>query len=288
VTAAGLEAEWDQKATAGLKTATNKSLPADTASIPTGSDVDNTVGNHCFNFNASCDIADWDTTGYNIQVASASTVILRRSISAYPTGGRVVTLYDTSTLHFYSCDVDCTGGNGAGHGSAAVPAGASWLLDDCHLWGPSRIYADSFGRIDLTDCYIEDWSIDSTAIDDHSESFKINQGIFNFTRSVIDANDGGTNLGLLTGVFFLNAENGNVTAYFKNSIIVMPTSWGMPYTIQSGVTSPFLADITFENCVIRKGTSDYITNNAGCTVHEVGNNYDFDTGAVITGLARSG
>jgi hypothetical protein len=302
VTAAGLHAKWDLKGTGGLKTTTLYSLPADAALLPAGVTMDNfSPTNQCVNIDADVTLSDWDFTGFKVQPFSGRTVVLQRCRLAMPDNGNKLIemlggIYPgvgATSLECISCDLDGTGvgheytaGTGIGHGLMLVPPLNTLTLTDCHAWNAPRAYVDVQGELITNNTYIECFGT-YTDIGDHGETIWFDRGGQTADGLVIDANDGGPNLAGITGLEFLNARYANGVWYFKNSIFNFPDSWGLGNTFNAGVELPYTCDITFENCAIKKGTSGYNTHNTNVTVHEVGTNYDLDTGDAIVGLAGS-
>jgi hypothetical protein len=104
---------------------------------------------------------------------------------------------DASALELYDCDLDGAGmgrnwdvGTVIAHGYINVPAGSSVKLTNCHLFNAPRMYADSSGSFETVNCFTECFA-NYTSSDDHGETYKIDQGVFISTDSIIDANDGG-------------------------------------------------------------------------------------------------
>lgn len=287
VLAAGLSAVWLSKATAGLKLATNKTMPADAASLPFGASYDAvTPGQHYVLFDEDASVSQWDFTGFEVYADSA-IVTLTNCILAYQGGPHCATVRNAATMNLVSCNWDATnltqvGGLGS-HGSTNVPPGCTMNWTDVKAWGAARSYADCTGTFSTTQSYMQCFGINTDSFD-HSESVKVDNGTRVISYCIIDSTDGGMLTGPLTApAEFYNADStGNITVTIDHSIINWPDYMNAPYTFQDGVNVPNTVTITITNCAIKKGTTAYFTNSANCTIIDGGGNYDLVTGALIT------
>lgn len=280
VIAAGRLTEWDYKATAGIKIAPNKSLPANVADLPPGATV-GTFGpasSVYVKFATNANVSQWDFSGYDV-IVDGCTVNATNCLVKFVGGGRAGETTSAGVMNLISCDVDLTGLLSFFHGGLTNPAGCTMTWTDVHAWGAPRIYLDNFGAFTKTRCYVEAFGTNTDPLD-HGECIKTDKGSFTDLNSVTDLGDGGPIISGITGVYFWKADlDGDIEVILRDSIYNF--SQPLLYTFQAGIVPGRLITFRIGGCAIRRGSSGYFAFDPGIIFIDEGGSFDLVTGNPI-------
>lgn len=282
IIAAGLEAVWARKQTAGLKVTLDKTLPAHAALLPAGAVLGsfNPTSDFYVKFTQGASISGWDFTGYEV-IADAAAVTVTNCRLAYPGGGRLCHPMNGGSLHLISGDLDGTGVRDVNHAMTENDDNCTLILEDVHGWNAPSIYCDNFGDLQVINSYFEAYGTNTAAIN-HGEVFKTDLGSFTLHGTVIDLSEGGPILCGNTGAFFLKADKtGNISGSILNSIITFDPAKPLGWTIQMGTNLPNVVHVEIGGCAIRRGNSGYIAWDDTIEVVDLGGNFDLVTGDPI-------
>lgn len=278
VIAAGLEAVWDYKRTAGLKLVPDKTLPADAASLPAGASL-GTFGPASSNyviFTLDADVSRWDFSGYDV-IADGCTVDATNCRLKFVGGGRLAEPTNGGTLNLVSCDVDMTGLLSFYHGGTIVPAGCTMTWTDVHAWGAPRTYCDNFGDLTWTRCYVEAFGIDTDPLD-HGETAKTDSGAHTVSYCVVDASDGGEILTGITGLFFGKSDVVSTSVALAYDHSILNFSQPLPWTLQAGITVGDGLSVTMGHCAVKQGSSGFLAKDVDVAVTDTGSNFELVSG----------
>lgn len=226
-----------------------------------------------------------DYTGKTF-VAPAGVSNLRAAKFAWPGGHRLMEIGAKADVYVTESTLDCAG-------MTSLFAAAVQLTPDSKAKANFRrtrfdnaamSFIKSFGAsVALSECFLGAFGLNSPK-DAHLEQIFVNQGSLSVSTSVLDGSAGaGKMAGGVTGLVYLEASSGPVSAVITNSLLRGAKAIKAPASIQIN-SRPHPVVLVIGGTGIEKGTSQYIavTEEGGPSqIIDLGGNFDADTGAPI-------
>ena len=294
VIAAGLQAVWDLRTTAG----TNAPLVNTPAGTPGNLPAVCSVGVYgqnavlCTGTGGTYDLSNWDFTGYNLVLDGTGTFTgtnnkFTNQGGIYNVG--IGTRSGAPTVNFTHCSFD-GGGPGPGNSSLLYILAGAVSVSTSHFYGSmgDPVIAEGTSYTSSNNYY--EWPGQSTTQGSyHLETIYV--GGSTMASMTYDLSDmRAANVAPTNGVtgFLFNSSNSSGTITIQSCILIGAANSGASQTMnlyasQIGTNTPYTLTLNFFNNVWQKGSSGYnaVIGNGTTNVTESGN-IDFDTSAAIS------
>lgn len=280
VIAAGLQAVYDLKTTAGPTQSALITLPGGAASVPvtiSGDDAQTATS-------GTVTAARAQFTGYDLQARGTCVVALTQPRLGN-SGGRVAQVQDTASLTITDGEIDAAGAANAFSGAITAYEGTEFAATNTKWVNAPMMFLRAYGPdFVITSNYFGSYGLNPYASDSHLEAIQVDGGTGGIHTSRFEPGSDPPSMGGHTAPLYYEDYLSNVDHEIRDVIIGWTGSPGIPASVQAAAKNGRNVTLRVSGSVLKMGTSAYVVPSqisGVLTIIDEGGNYDYDTGAPI-------
>lgn len=294
VVAAGLQAVWNLRSTAGATLSPTLVMPTNSASLPSGSAVTTSPNQVFLPLSGTPTLAGWNWNNYNPVVRGGVNLntFTQNVMTANDGSGRLLKVGNDDAVGGTALadyvTFDALGISNVNAGATQIDSNSSLTIRHSRLVNASHINLKAFGAAVVEDSWLGAYCLNPPG-GAHCES-----AFFSSTTSLLRVlvdNTDAAPLGGQTGPLYFEADvNGNLVATMDSVIVNWPSSMALLGTMQVAAKNGKTLQLTVRNSVLKRGSNTgsvnryfVITQVTGgvVTIIDGGGNFDLETGAPI-------
>jgi hypothetical protein len=288
VIAGSLQPVADLPVTNGVRNAPNKSLPAQSASLPTGAIYDASGAFPILYVTQAASFSQWDFSG--VCVMEDNTIAVAYTDCYFKPPNANVNVFgqgqnnpaNNPSTTFTDCTFDLTGPAGYMNGLLFYSGSATFTRPKFINASVSHVRWTSSGTLTMNSPYFTSPGLNAVFGSSHCECVIVQNGSAVLSGPLMDARAGAgiVPAGVMTGLAFVQGREGAASLTIAGGVLIGADGVGSAYALQAD-SDIYGASLTVTGSSIAAGTTSYLGRTGSPTITQ-SSNYDDATGSAIT------